>query len=319
VWHMDEPTADPALIMAYLVCRDARREVTVMLSGLGGDELLGGYRKYLAAQDARRYQRLPQPLRAHLLDPLFRHAPARPGAPFAGYGRLLRKWGRSASMPPGEQFVTNGTYMGAADRDRLLAPAYRARLHDRRVTRFHEAAFASVAGADWLNQMLYVDTKIFLASLNLTYNDKMSMASAVEVRVPFLDRELVDWVATAVPPGLKIQGRETKSLLRKAFGAVLPAEVLQQAKAGFGAPIGYWLTHDLREMVDDLLHPDRVRRRGVFDPAVVSQFVAEQRAGSVERAWNVWQLLTLELWMQAFLDRTVLAPAAPPVSVRTRR
>jgi asparagine synthase (glutamine-hydrolysing) len=316
VWHMDEPTADPALIMAYLVSREARREVTVLLSGLGGDEVLGGYRKYIAAQDARRYQRLPEPLRAQVLDPLFRNAPARPGTPWAGYGRLLRKWGRSASMPPREQFVTNGTYLGATDRDGLFAPAFRARLHERRVARFHEAAFARVDGADWLNQMLYVDTKIFMASLNLTYNDKMSMASAVEVRVPFLDRELVDWVASTVPPSMKIRGRETKSLLRQAFGAVLPAEVLHQPKAGFGAPIGYWLTHDLRDMVDDLLHPDRVRRRGVFDPATVARFVAEQRAGSIERAWNVWQLLTLELWMQAFLDRKPAPVGVPQVAAR---
>ena len=308
-WHMDEPTADPALIMAYLVSREARKEVTVLLSGLGGDELLGGYRKYLAAEAARRYQRLPQTLRHGLLDPLFRHAPARPGTPWSGRGRLLRKWGRSASLPPREQFIMNATYLDAEGRLALLAPELRERVSRQAVMRFHDSAFERAARADFLNQMLYVDTKIFLASLNLTYNDKMSMASAVEVRVPFLDRELVDWVARAVPPSLKIKGGQTKYLLRRAFGPRLSAEVLHQPKAGFGAPIGYWLTHDLREMVDDLLHPDRIRRRGLFDPAAVAAIVAEQRRGSVERAWNVWQLLTLELWMQAFIDRQVLSEA----------
>jgi asparagine synthase (glutamine-hydrolysing) len=308
-YHMDEPTADPAIIMAYLVSREARRDVTVLLSGLGGDELLGGYRKYQAAEAARRYQRLPRVLRERILDPLFRHAPARPGTPWSGRGRLLRKWGRSASLPPREQFIMNATYMDAVDRAELLAPDLRASLHDQDVTRFHDEAFGRVTDTAFLNQMLYVDTKLFLASLNLTYNDKMSMASAVEVRVPFLDREIVDWVAQSVPPALKIRGGQTKYLLRKAFEPAFPSEVLQQPKAGFGAPIGYWLTHDLREMVGDLLHPDRIRRRGLFDPAAVAAIVDEQRRGSVERSWNVWQLLTLEVWMQAFMDKPVPSEA----------
>ena len=94
----------------------------------------------------------------------------------------------------------------------------------------------------------------------------------------------------------------TKYLLREAYRDTLPAGVLSARKAGFGAPIGYWLLNDLREMVDDLLHTDRVRRRGLFRPEVVESWVREQRQGSVERSWNVWQLLTFELWMQAYFD-----------------
>jgi len=311
-WYMDEPTADPAIILAYLVNREARREVTVLLSGIGGDEVLGGYRKYLAAMDARRYQKLPAALRAHVLDPAFRHAPATPGTPWAGYGRLLRKWGRSASLPPRAQFIENATYMSAADRRALLRPEVRERIAIDAATRFHEAAFARVDGADWLHQMMYVDAKIFMASLNLTYNDKMSMASGVEVRVPFLDWELAEWLATAVPPEAKLAGRTTKALLRAAYRDRLPAAVLDAPKAGFGAPIGRWLRDDLREMVDDLLSPDRVKRRGLFEPAVVETWIREQRAGRIERAWNVWQLLTWELWMAAFVDRR--GTAAPLVA-----
>jgi asparagine synthase (glutamine-hydrolysing) len=122
------------------------------------------------------------------------------------------------------------------------------------------------------------------------------------VRVPFLDWELAEWLAMEVPPDLKVHGRTTKYLLRHAYRDMLPAEILNARKAGFGAPIGYWLLNDLREMVDDLLHPDRIRRRGLFQPEVVASWVREQRQGSVERSWNVWQLLTFELWMQAYFD-----------------
>lgn len=302
VWHMDDPTADPAIVMAYLVSREARRQVTVLLSGIGGDEMLGGYRKYLASLDAVRYQRLPSFVRTGVLDPMFQHAPARPGTRWGGYGRLLRKWGRSASLPPREQFISNATYMPAGDRTALFASTVLADAHSQSVNRFHEEAFERVSGADWLHQMLYVDSKLFMPSLNLAYNDKMSMASSVEVRVPFLDWELAEWLAHDVPAEMKIHGRVTKHLLRKAYGDILLPEVVNGRKAGFGAPIGYWLLNDLRGMVDDLLHRDRVRRRGLFKPDVVESWVREQRAGSVERSWNVWQLLTFELWMEAFFD-----------------
>jgi asparagine synthase (glutamine-hydrolysing) len=317
VYHMDEPTADPALVMAYLVSREARRDVTVLLSGIGGDEMLGGYRKYLAAEDAHRYQRIPEPLRRHVLEPLFRRAPARPGTPWGGYGRLIRKWGRSASLPVRQAFVMNGTYLSNEERQSVLRPEIAREIDAAASSRLHEAAFDRVAHADLLHQLLYVDAKLFMPSLNLTYNDKMSMASGVEVRVPFLDWELAEWLAQAVPPGLKLHGRTTKYLLRQAFADRIPAEVLSAPKAGFGAPIGKWLLHDLRAMVDDVLHPDRIRRRGLFEPAIVERWIREQRAGRTERAWQVWQLLTLELWFEAFFDRSHVHAGEPPALLAT--
>jgi asparagine synthase (glutamine-hydrolysing) len=153
--------------------------------------------------------------------------------------------------------------------------------------------------------MLYLDTKIFMTSLNLTYNDKMSMASSVEVRVPFLDREFAEFVAWNVPPHLKLKGqfgRETKYILRKAMKGILPDEVLRQPKAGFAAPVDYWLANDLQQMVDDLLSPSRIRQRGLFRPEAVRKFVHEHRNGVQDWSMQIWQFLTLELWMQTFID-----------------
>src|SRR4030095_10365333 len=133
----------------------------------------------------------------------------------------------------------------------------------------HQAAFREVQGADFLNQMLYLDTKIFMVSLNLTYNDKMSMASSVEVRVPFLDRQLAEFAAWNVPPRLKLRGTfppTTKYILRRAMQDILPREVLHQPKAGFAAPVDYWLAHDLKDMVDDVLSESQIRARGLFRP-----------------------------------------------------
>jgi asparagine synthase (glutamine-hydrolysing) len=133
----------------------------------------------------------------------------------------------------------------------------------------------------------------------------MSMASSVEVRVPFLDRELAEFVAWNVPPSLKLKGilrPTTKYIFRKAMQDVLPAEVLRQPKAGFAAPVDYWLAHDLREMVDDLLSTSQIRERGLFRPEKIRTLVDEQRRGSQDWSMHIWQFLTLELWTRMFLD-----------------
>jgi asparagine synthase (glutamine-hydrolysing) len=133
----------------------------------------------------------------------------------------------------------------------------------------------------------------------------MSMASSVEVRVPFLDRELAEFVAMNIPPSLKMKGffrPRTKYILRKSMQPHLPRELLQQPKAGFAAPIDYWLAHDLREMVDDLLSESQVRRRGLFAPRTIREFITQHRSGRRDWSMQIWQLLTLELWMQVFLD-----------------
>ena len=301
-WHMDEPTADPAIITAYLVCRDASRDVTVLLSGVGGDELFAGYRKYAAHYWA---QRLPARL-TNVADSAFARVPNVRGSRWKGALRLTKKMLRSAALPPEQRFIRNCTYLDLSRRQQLLTRDARAEISANPESE-HEAAFRRVRHADFLNQMLYLDTKIFMASLNLTYNDKMSMANSVEVRVPFLNRELAEFVAWNVPPSLKLKGRmlpTTKYIFRKAMQGALPEEVLRQPKAGFAAPTDYWLAHDLREMTDDLLSHSRIASRGLFRPAAVRRLVREHRSGRQDWSMQIWQFLTLELWMQNFLDRS---------------
>jgi asparagine synthase (glutamine-hydrolysing) len=188
----------------------------------------------------------------------------------------------------------------------IYASAVRGEIVDADSDARHQAAFEKVGHADFLNQMLYLDTKIFMTSLNLTYNDKMSMACSVEVRVPFLDRELAEFVAWNVPPRMKLKGffpPTTKHIFRKAMQGVLPDEVLRQPKAGFAAPTDYWLANDLRQMTDDLLSDSRLRGRGVFRAEGVQKLIAEHRSGRQDWSMQIWQFLTLELWMQNFVDR----------------
>ncbi len=304
VWHMDEPTADPAIIAAYLVCREARKQSTVLLSGVGGDELFAGYRKHSAHYWAKAYGRVPAAAQG-LVSRILERFPNLRGTPVKGRVRLLKKMARSASLSPVERFIMNGTYLDAGQKSELYTSALGEEIHGSDPALRHHAGFAQVEGSDFLNQMLYLDSKIFMASLNLTYNDKMSMASSVEVRVPFLDRELAEFVAWKIPPKLKLKGvfrPTTKYILRHAMKDVLPREVLRQPKAGFAAPIDYWLANDLKEMTGDLLSESRVRERGMFRPEAVRKFVDEHRRGTQDWSMQIWQFLTLEIWMQTFLD-----------------
>src|SRR5579859_60944 len=304
VWHMDEPTADPAIITAYLVCREARKQATVLLSGVGGDELFAGYRKHVAHYWAQMYRRVPAQARK-FAEAAITALPSLRGTSLKGQIRLAKKMSRSASLAPMDRFIANCTYLDELQKSDLYDGEFAREIRASDPAGQHRAAFERVGNADFLHQMLYLDTKIFMTTLNLTYNDKMSMASSVEVRVPFLDRELAEFVAWNVPPELKLKGflrPTTKYIFRQAMRDMLPREVLKQPKAGFAAPVDYWLAHDLKEMVDDLLSPSQLGKRGLFKPDAVRQFVQDHRSGRNDCSMQIWQFLTLELWMQTFLD-----------------
>lgn len=199
----------------------------------------------------------------------------------------------------------NATYLDGDQKNALYSDALREATDIADPYDVHRAHFAGTEHADFVNRMLHLDQRTFMPSLNLLYNDKMSMASSLEVRVPFLDRDLVDYSFQAIDPDLKLTRHPrpiTKHILRRAMTGIVPDEVLRQPKAGFGAPHDHWLVNDLAEMVDDLLAPERTRRRGLFDAERVTTMIGEHRSGTRDWAYPMWLLLSLELWHQAFVD-----------------
>lgn len=308
IWHLDEPVADPAAISTYLICRAARSELKVLLSGQGGDEVFAGYRVYCVDRLARLLRIIPLPFRngpaTSLLDLLPRLKDRIPGI---GPGlvlavhRYLRKLFASVDLDPEQRYVFSRSYYTDAQEMALYTPELRGLLAEAVAGDRHLAYFASVRDANFLNRMLYVDLKTFLPELNLTYSDKLSSAASVEVRVPFLDNEVLEFMAR-VPASLKLKGLKTKYLLREALDGMLPSKVLHRRKAGFGAPIRTWLRRDLRQMVDDILSSEAVQRRGYFDPVAVRNLVAEDRQNREDNTYRIWALLTLELWHRTFID-----------------
>ncbi|MGH7624709.1 MAG: asparagine synthase-related protein, partial [Gemmatimonadaceae bacterium] len=155
---------------------------------------------------------------------------------------------------------------------------------------------------DPLNRMLYLEAKHFLADHNLNYTDKMGMAAGVEVRVPLLDLQLIDFV-TRIPSAMKQRGGVGKAIFKRAMEPDLPRDVIYRRKSGFGAPLRHWLRGELRERVDDTLSPESLRARGLFDSVAVQQLIALDRAGRVDGAYTIFALMCVELWCREFVDR----------------
>jgi len=301
VYHMDEPVADPAIITSYLISRAARETLTVLLSGVGGDELFAGYPRQLAMKIAGALDPVPQLLRRPLMNALTNALPGGLPGRFTAPLRNAKKFARSAALDFENRYLGYGTYFTDAAKQNLYSDDLRDATRGMDAYREHRRYFARVRAAAPLNRLLYVDLKTFLPCLNLAYTDKTSMATTLEVRVPFLNHELVS-LAARMPPSLKLRGLKRKYILKRAAEELLPRDVVWRKKAGFGAPVRAWLRGPLRPMVEDLLSEETVRRRGLFRPAEVRRVVDANLAGREDYSLQVWQLLTLELWQRQFID-----------------
>lgn len=297
VYHLDEPVADPAVITSYLICKAARERLTVLLSGMGGDEVFAGYPRHLAVRLAEAYNLIP----SFLSQPLVAAMPASVPGRFNSIFRNTKKLARSAALPLRERYLGFGTYFSAADKHDLYSPTMRAASQDFDAYGAHQRYFDRVADEDFVNQMLYVDLKTFLPCLNLTYTDKTSMATSMEVRVPFLDHELVE-LAARIPARLKLKGLTRKYVLKKAAERWLPRNIIYRKKAGFSAPLRAWLRQDLRALVAELLSAENIEKRGYFEYQAVRRLIDDNLSGREDNSLKVFQLLWLELWHREFID-----------------
>jgi asparagine synthase (glutamine-hydrolysing) len=303
VWHLDEPVADGAVITTYLICKASREKLTVLLSGMGGDEIFGGYPRYPAMKLAQYYNKIPRFVREGVLRELVNRLPgAKPGR-FTALFRNTKKLVKSASLPFQQRYLGFGTYFTDEEKQRLYCGELKASTNSIDAYRRHIEYFEKVKDEDPINQMMYIDVKTFLPCLNLTYTDKASMAASAEVRVPFLDHEFVELTAK-IPAKLKLHGWTRKYIFKKAMSSdgELPKEIIWRKKAGFGAPVRAWVMKDLNEMIHDLLSEENIKRRGLFDHREVQRIIRENQSGREDNHLKIWQLLTLELWQRTFVD-----------------
>ena len=209
------------------------------------------------------------------------------------------KFMRGIDAPPVERYLTYSSYFTPVELTWLLDPQLAGSAE--RILDLHRAHARQAGKEHWLNQLLYIDLKTFLPCLNLAYTDKMSMAASTEVRVPLLDDWLVE-LSGRIPPELKLRRLTRKYVFKRSLETVLPRQVIRRPKAGFGAPVRSWLVGDLKPMVDELLAPNAVKARGLFQPAEIQRLIAANEAGTEDNALRVWALLTLELWIRTYID-----------------
>jgi asparagine synthase (glutamine-hydrolysing) len=307
VWHMDEPIADPAAISAYLVCAAAREKLTVILSGMGGDEIFAGYPRHLAARLARTLNVLPVGMRRFAREQIESHLTVGGPGRLRAHRRNLLKFVRGLEGSTPERYLTHSSYYQAYELSSLLSGDVKAIASDPFAR--HRGYLENVQGEDWLNQLLYIDLKTFLPCLNLAYTDKMSMAASTEVRVPLLDDEVVA-LSARIPPSLKLRRTTRKYIFKQAMEGILPKSVIWRPKAGFTAPARAWLVGSLRPAIAELLSPASVRARGLFEPQAVQRLIAENERDEADHALRIWALLTLELWQRTFIDGDGSAPLA---------
>lgn len=294
LWHMDEPIADSAFLTTYLVSEFAHRDVTVILSGVGGDELFGGYRRYLGNHYAERFERLPGWLK-HGARAVGRVLPSDRHSAALNVMRLAKGFLASSALSFEERYRA---YL-------QLMPAHLAQ-HLLHVTPAQpwdaiHAAFEAAGGGDALNRMLAVDGLTQLPDDLLMLTDKMSMAVSLECRVPLLDHELVE-LAAAMPQHIKVRGGRLKHVMKQALADLLPPDILDRKKRGFGTPIGAWLKGQLAGLLDAVLSPEALTRRGLFEPAAVAQLVAAHRAHREDYTDALLALMNFEVWARIYLD-----------------
>jgi asparagine synthase (glutamine-hydrolysing) len=290
---LDEPIGDPAAINTLLMCEAAReRGVKVILSGMGADELFGGYRKHLACVVASRYGRLPGAVRAGARFAVDR-VPVSIGDRGLRYPRWAKRFMTFADLPEEARFRRSYTLYDPEDLTALVDPDLAGEVAQ--VVEEHRVIYDDNGLDDEVNRMCLADARLFMAGLNLTYTDRASMAASVEVRVPFVDL-IVARAAFSVPGTEKIRGRKQKAALKDAAESWLPAEIVHRPKASFGAPLRAWVRNDLRELINDVLVGGELVQAGMLRKEVLQRVIADEQAGRQDNAKQIWQLLSMELW-----------------------
>jgi asparagine synthase (glutamine-hydrolysing) len=298
VAQLDEPLADPAPLNVLYISRLAREHgIKVLLSGAGGDDLFTGYRRHRALMAEKYWSWLPKFAREGLEQATRMLDGNKP------FGRRLRKLFNGAALDGDERLVNYFRWVDQADLAKLYSPEFRAALGDSRAEEpMLEFLSHLPPNTDRLERMLALEQRFFLADHNLTYTDKMSMAVGVEVRVPFLDLDLVEFAAQ-IPAKFKQRGAEGKWVLKKAMAPYLPREVIYRPKSGFGAPLRRWMRVELRDLVSDVLGETSLRNRGLFDPQAVQNLIQANDRGKVDASYTLLSLMCIELWCRHFIDK----------------
>lgn len=298
IYFLDDPIGDFSIFPTFLVSQFARREVTVALSGEGGDELFGGYETYVADALAKHYRGIPAAIRSGLIAPAV--AALKPRPVKKGLINKTKRFIEGAEQPQVLGHARWRLFVGERERQQLFTREALVQMASpvaAHIAQLYERA----ARRDPVNQRLYVDVKSYLCDNLLVKIDRMSMANSLEARVPYLDRELVE-LAFQIPGTFKVSGGKTKVLLKRAAARYVPRECVYRPKEGFSIPLKTWLNESLRPVMDDLLDSKRISRDGLFQADYVQQLKDEHVAGRANHSHILWSLMVFHAWRRRWLE-----------------
>lgn len=292
IWHLDQPIADQATFAVYKLSELARREVKMVLTGEGGDELFAGYARHAGERFSFLTQAIPSSARSLALS-LSERLPGLRRSKLALYALCQsNETARLANWFP----LFNRDMQHA-----LLGPMLAGQVATDPASAIVARQMRQSDATNPLNRMLYLDTKLWLPDYLLLRGDKLTMAQSIESRVPLLDHKVVEFAAQ-LPPHLKLKGLTRKYLLKKIGANLLPPQIVSRTKKGFPIPIGQWFRHEARSFIFDLLSPSIVKRRALFDHNVVAQLLKEHDSGFANHSMLLWGLAGVELWHRVFID-----------------
>ncbi|MGH9970116.1 MAG: asparagine synthase (glutamine-hydrolyzing) [Pyrinomonadaceae bacterium] len=293
VWHFDEPFADSSAIPTYIVSKLAREHVKVVLSGDGGDEVFGGYTRYVVERKRSVFSHLPGFVRKGFMEPLSHRLP---------HGTLGRNFIHNVALDPVERYLDSMSVFSGLNRELLYTADFKRSLGEGSQTaaRFRNLA-SNVRTEEAIDRLLYIDSKTYLPGDILTKVDRMSMAVSLEARAPLLDHKLIEFMGKT-PATLKLAGDATKYLLKQAVKDLVPDEILSRSKQGFGVPIQEWINKQLRSRIRETLASSQIRQRDYLEPGYVEILLDEHERGRRDHSMAVWALFMFELWHREFMD-----------------
>lgn len=294
--YLDEPFADYSILPTYLLARFTRQKVTVALGGDGGDELFAGYPTFYADRLANTYRHVPGFARK-MIAKFGRSLPVSHAD--MSFDFKLNQFLYGASFPP---IARNQVWLGAfhaAEQSDLFTPEMRGQFGNFNPLQFTADALQHCPSTSPENRLLYFYQKFYLCDDILVKADRASMANSLEVRAPFLDVELVEY-ASQLPYRLKLKGKQTKYILKKALEGILPDSILYRPKKGFGIPMAEWLTGPLKNNLLETLHPNKIRKAGIFNPIKIQNLIDDHLSQKRNNRKQLFALLMFEWWREKY-------------------
>ncbi|MDR0390970.1 MAG: asparagine synthase (glutamine-hydrolyzing) [Planctomycetaceae bacterium] len=300
IWHYDEPFADSSAIPTMLLCEMTRREVTVALSGDGGDEMFAGYDRYRAVKFSNICAKLPllfRKLLAEKIQPIIPNSTKQ-----RSILRRTKRFLEALAMQPLEQYLQWIAIFNNEKRQNLYTQDFKNSISNYNSINFLKQAESNCIERDICSRISFVDMQTYLPCDILTKVDIASMANSLECRAPLLDYRIAE-LAIKMPIKYKIKQNHGKHILREIFQNLLPTNIEKRRKMGFGVPINYWFKNELKNKIYDTLLDKKTIERGYFQKKYITQLLNEHTNNQIDHAYRIWSLLVLELWIRNTIDK----------------